>query len=393
MVDGTSRHITYFDELAKDAGYAGAIETEIEKMASSHQIKRFFKTFAWTRIFLFRRMLQTLFIWRLQIEQPEVIELGIDTMVMDNDYAKCRHGVKPTYKKKKGFQPLLIKWGRLIVDAVFHSGEKHSNHWRQAQRLIKHMVSKIRKQYREDVAIIIRMDSGFFDQKIFNCCEQLKNGYFCGGKTYKDIKTMVRELDDSVWSRFDSHKKEVWEYFEFGSHRGNWKRFRRAIYCRLIHQGGQLYMPGCRPDTLIVTNIGQGQAIDDRLKNAGASHYLTTNNLVTCYHERVSDELANRALKDFGHEQLPFKRFNTNAAWYYTMLLGHFLMETFKSDVAAAVVASGAYASTVRRRIIDMAGKIVFHSNRIILKVSQACFDTLGMQRLFLRCEIAIPIL
>jgi hypothetical protein len=32
----------------------------------------------------------------------------------------------------------------------------------------------------------------------------------------------------------------------------------------------QLYLPGCRPDTIIVTNIGQGQAIDRFLKDAGA---------------------------------------------------------------------------------------------------------------------------
>jgi hypothetical protein len=54
MVDGTSRHLTYFDQLSKDAGYAGSIETDMEKMASSHRVKRFFNAFAWTRIFLFK---------------------------------------------------------------------------------------------------------------------------------------------------------------------------------------------------------------------------------------------------------------------------------------------------------------------------------------------------
>jgi len=29
MVDGTSRHLSYFDQLAKDEGYAGSIETDI----------------------------------------------------------------------------------------------------------------------------------------------------------------------------------------------------------------------------------------------------------------------------------------------------------------------------------------------------------------------------
>ena len=74
------------------------------------------------------------------------------------------------------------------------------------------------------------------------------------------------------------------------------------------------------------------------LEKAGAVEYLTANGLVACYHERGSDELANRALKDFGHEQLPFKRFAPNAAWYYTMLVGHFLLESFKEDVSAASV-------------------------------------------------------
>jgi hypothetical protein len=393
MIDGTSRHLTHFDRLAKDSGYAGSIETDTDKMVSSHQIKRFFTAFAWTRIFLFRRLLQTLFIWRLKVKQPEVIELGIDTMVLDNDDAKCRHGVKPTYKKKKGFQPLQMNWGRFIVDAVFRGGDKHSNHGETVQQMIRHMVGKIRKKYRKDVAIIIRMDSGFFDQKIFQLCESLEIGYVCGGKMYKDIKEMAGRADNSHWSRFCSSKKDAWEYIEFGSKRGNWKRFRRAIYCRLINNGNQLYLPGCRPDTLIVTNLGQGQPIDKMLTEAGAKHYLQADGIVACYHDRGSDELANRALKDFGHEQLPFKRFNPNAAWYYSMLLGHFLMESFKEDVGSPVVSVTAYANTVRRHLIDIAGKIVSHSEKIILKVSAACFENLRLPELFERCDNAPAIM
>ena len=75
FVDGSSGHLAYFDQTSRDEGYAGGIETEPADMVSSHQIKRFFKAFAWTRVFLFRRLLQTLFLWRLQIGQPDVIEL------------------------------------------------------------------------------------------------------------------------------------------------------------------------------------------------------------------------------------------------------------------------------------------------------------------------------
>ena len=392
MTDGTSRRLTYFDQLAKDDGYAAAIETDIQGMASSHQIKRFFKAFAWTRVFMFRWLLKKLFLWRLQITRPSIIELGIDTMVMDNDDAKSRHGVEPTYKRKKGFQPLQMNWGRFIVDAVFRGGSKHSNHSDTVQKMILHMVAAIRKHYSIEVPIIIRMDSGFFDQKIFEMCETLRVGYICGGKMYEDIKEIAAKWTSKNWKRFESDKKQAWEYVEFASRRGTWNRFRRAFYCRVLDNDRQMYIPGMRPDTVIVTNIGQGQTVDMMLKRAKADEYLTADGIVASYHNRGTDELANRALKDFGHEQLPFKRFNPNAAWYYMMLLGHFLFESFKEDVGSPVIPVGSYASTVRRRLIDIAGKIVSHAGEIILKVSKACFEGLRLPELFRRCKCVTPV-
>jgi hypothetical protein len=386
MMDGTSRHLVYFDHLKSDAGYAGSIETATKEMASSHTIKRFFKGFSFVRVYLFRRLLHNLFIWRLKIVQPLVIELGIDTMVLDNDDADCRHGVKPTYKKKKGFQPLQMNWGRYFVDAVFRGGDKHSNHGDTVEKMIRHMVNKIRKSYRMDVPIIIRLDSGFFDQKIFEVCEELHVGYICGGKFYKDII----ELGNSAtcWQNFaSSKKKDIWEYTEFGSKRGSWKKFRRALYCRLLNKDKQLYLPGTRPDTVIITNLGLGGGIDELLEETGNGHYLSCDTILACYHERGSDELANRALKNFGHEQLPFKHFNPNSAWYYIMLVGHFLFESFKEDVASPVISVNAYADTVRRQFIDIAGKIVSHSGKIILKVASACFERLQLSRLLNRCS------
>lgn len=141
-----------------------------------------------------------------------------------------------------------------------------------------------------------------------------------------------------------------------------------------------LYLPGWRPDTIIITNIGQGRVIDWFHKNVEAADYLTSTGLIACYHERGSDELANRALKDFGHEQLPFEKFNPNAAWYYSMLIGHYLLESFKKDVSAPVILVNSYASKVRRRLIDIAGKIASHSGEALLKISEACFENLGLR-------------
>jgi hypothetical protein len=94
--DGTSRHLAYFDELREDAGYAGVIESRAEEMVSSHQVKRFFMAFSWMCGRAYRGILKRMFLWRLRVEKPDLIELSIDTMVMDNDEAEKREGADST---------------------------------------------------------------------------------------------------------------------------------------------------------------------------------------------------------------------------------------------------------------------------------------------------------
>ncbi len=145
-----------------------------------------------------------------------MIELGLDSMVLDNDDALKRQGVQPTYKKVRGFHPLQMNWGRYMVDAVFRGGSKHSNHGKTAEKMLVHIVKKIRRDYREDVAILVRMDAAFFDQKLFESCEGLKIGYLCGGKSYANVKHAAEKATD--WQTFTSSgKRKIWQYTEFMS--------------------------------------------------------------------------------------------------------------------------------------------------------------------------------
>lgn len=74
LCDGTSRHLSHFDQLKQDEGYAAVIENRKQDMASSHQVKRFFKLFSRLCAGTFRGVLKRLFIWRLKLEPPRVIE-------------------------------------------------------------------------------------------------------------------------------------------------------------------------------------------------------------------------------------------------------------------------------------------------------------------------------
>jgi hypothetical protein len=385
ILDGTSRHLVYFDALKEDPGYAGVIETPQAAMLSSHAVKRFFKAFSWYRIWLFRTLLQQLFVWRVKLTKPTMIELGIDTMVMDNDEADQRHGVEPTYKKVKGFQPLQMTWGRFLIDAVFRGGKKHSNHGDTVEKMVRHMVGKIRKALGEEIPILIRMDAGFFDEKLFEVFEGLGIGYICSGKIYEDIRLHVQTSERLHWGRY-RRGKQIWDFLEFGSRRERWKKFRRAIFCRPLDANGQMLLEFVRPVSVLYTNLGMGFQIDRQLRDAGYGHILDTESIIPSAHGRGADELVHRALKDFGSETLPFKRFAPNAAFYYTLLVAFFLYECFKEDVCGEVVAIEAYPTTLRRRVIDVAAKIVRTSGKIILKVATAAWNFLGFDKLWNKC-------
>lgn len=391
LVDGTSRHLTYFDSLKDDAGYAATIERNQDDLLSSHAVKRFFGNFTWGRIWLLRKLLQEIFIWRLCLEAPQIVILDLDVMVLDNDEALKREGVTPTYKKVKGFAPLQMVYGRIIIDAVFRAGHHHSNHKDSTEKMVRHIVRLIRRRYRDDVPIIIRQDAGYFDQKLFDLYEKLDVGYLSGGKLYQDIKALVAQQPGVQWA---SHlnKQQEWSYLEFGDRRQSWKRFRRTIFCRPTYEDRQRLLEFARPDTLIYTNLGMGAKIDAMLREAGRGDLLAANTLIECYHGRGFDELVHRALKDFIDEQLPFKGFRQNTAFYYTALIAFALFEAFKADVSDPVVAVTAYATTFRRFLVDVAGKIVSHSGRVVLKVTGAVLEGLRLDELWRRCSSPPPI-
>lgn len=107
----------------------------------------------------------------------------IDTMVMNNDEAPKRHGVQPTCKKVKGFQPFQIIWGRKIVDAVFRGGKKHGNRGHTAINMIRDLVRLIRIEYNVRVPIVVRMDAGFLTRppltRWMSCRSVLSAGARC----------------------------------------------------------------------------------------------------------------------------------------------------------------------------------------------------------------------
>lgn len=395
FIDGTNMTMSGFDQVKQDVGYASVLENKPEDMASSHQIKRFFAKLSIVNNFIFNKILHELFIWRLKIVRPTIIEIGIDTMVMDNDDAKKREGNEVTYKNVKGFQPLHISWGSFLIDVWFRKGSSHSNHGTDYIDRVRAVVNLIRKRYSKNVPIVLRTDSGFADQKAYDVFEQeLHIHYITTGKIYDDIKNYIQELPAETFSEIKKNKV-VWEFVEFGNKLKSWDKFRRCIFTRLKRdENGQYVMNFGKPDNIIYTNIGMCKEADEKLLTAGGSHYFEAKTIVQKSHERGADELIHRSIKELAtKEQLPFKSFGMNRAYYFLLVITHFIFEAYKQDITFDVIPVTVYPNTFRRKLIDFATKIISKSRDIILKVSKSVYENFNILELWERCNVTPKIL
>lgn len=389
FIDGTDMSISGFDSRKKDEGYATLLENKTDELASSHQIKRFFAKLSIIPNSIYCKILHELFIWRLHIEKPTIIELGIDTMVMDNDTSKKREGNEPTYKQVKGFQPLHISWGALLIDVLFRKGSAHSNHGTDYTDRVRKIVNLIRKRYSKDVPIVIFADSGFADQKAYAIFEEdLKIHYVTTSKIYADVKEYAKELPNQVFGTFGKNKA-IWHFVEFGNKLKSWNKFRRCILTKLHrNEDGQYIMGFEKPDSIIYTNIGMNKEADDKLRATGGEKYFEVQTIIQKSHERGADELIHRSLKELAtKEQLPFKSLGMNRSYYFLLVITHFIFETYKRDITPDVIPITVYPNTFRRKLIDFAAKLTSHARNITLCVTKTVFKTINMIDLWQRCQ------
>ncbi len=231
--------------------------------------------------------------------------------------------------------------------------------------------------------------------------DKLRIDFICTGKMYKGVKEYVSTQVEGEWKKYNNGHKE-WEYMEFGYRCESWNKFYRAIYTRVSSDEKQRLLDFARPDNVIVTNKGVNPTVLTNCSAGEQRRMITAEAIIESHHMRGADELPHRGLKDFGFEELPFKRFAPNSAAYYCMLISFFLFETYKEDVLKEVMPTspttsfwrvGSYATTVRRKVLDFAAKVIKTKREIILNVTRVVMENLQFDVLWQRSQNQIRII
>ena len=132
---------------------------------------------------------------------------------------------------------------------------------------------------------------------------------------------------------------------------------------------------------------------DDRLLEAGGKKYFEAETIMVLSHERGADELIHRSIKQLAtKEQLPFQSFGMNRAYYYLLVIAHFMFESYKRDITPDVIPVTAYPDTFRRKLIDFAVKITSRARYVIINVTRTIYQTIQIEDLWKRCQ-APPII
>ncbi|PMP67630.1 MAG: hypothetical protein C0189_02685, partial [Caldisericum exile] len=111
--------------------------------------------------------------------------------------------------------------------------------------------------------------------------------------------------------------ENIWEFVDFIDKRKSWDKGRYAIYLKsFVNDEGETGLSNAsEEDMIIYTNLGIDEELNDIFIKVRKGRILYGKKIIESYHDRGNDELVNRALKEFGTEEMPFKRFLPNAAF------------------------------------------------------------------------------
>lgn len=380
FMNGEHLRICEFDRLADDDSYAKVIELDPEDLSSSDSIRRKFEKFNVGEVRKFHSIFQKIFKLIIERHVGNEITMMLDSMVLDNNDSKQKQGCTPTYKKVLGYQPLHLIFNGFILDMAFRGGKTHGNSSDTAKNMIVNAINLIREIKGNSVRIIFNMDSGFMDQKLFDAIEENGAYFICGGKKYKNITDSVESTPIEEWSTFKG-KRAVFKFYEFDSKCNSWDKEYRTIYTFLLSkEDGQCVLNFGDSDNVIYTNIKSSQYEFEYSSRSSRG-------IIRTYHSRGADELPHRGIKEFGIEQLPFKDYFSNHAFYAMMTIFYNMFELYKEDVIEDADYRKSYANRIRRKFIDIAGYVVTTGRSIILKINHAIKNAIDLAGMWYRCN------
>jgi hypothetical protein len=259
-----------------------------------------------------------------------------------------KESAKMTYKGFKGYMPMVGHLGEtgLVVGDEFREGNASPGSRNLA--FLKYCVTQMPKDKKVKG---FRSDSAAYQAEVINYCEGNDIKFAIGG-----------DLDEGVVSGIKGIAKESWKPYKNGFiaemvHTMNkTKQAFRVIVIRRPYQG-QLFCEAEESVKYVVIATNREESAEEVVK--------WYNQRGDCSENRIKD------LKiGFGMERMPCGQFKANAVFFRIGVLSYniyrlFLLKSLGKSWHRHQV------QTVRWRLYEIGGKVVFHGGQVFLKVQR----------------------
>ena len=275
------------------------------------------------------------------------LTLDVDSTICEV-HGKHKQGARYGYTKQLGYHPLLAFRDDTaeIVNTRLRGGS--------SQRGNTHFVVETVRRTRKAGArgpVTIRADAGFWSYELIEQLNDLGVGWSISIPMYQQVRTAVERIRETEWETIDYTENgvaQVTDTLLLSKHRPPVRIVARRT--RLTDPRQAQLWPHWRYHVF---------ATSSNLDPVEADQYHRT-------HARC--ELAIRDLKQSGLEHLPSGQFPANAAWLAIAALSHNIHRwiTHHSGTPPRRLV---HASTIRRRLFQLPGRIVNHQRRLILRL------------------------
>jgi len=297
----------------------------------------------------------------LQERAPQThATLDVDATVIASD----KRTALPVYEGGTGYQPLQVWWAEqgVWVQSQFRDGNVPAQSG--VLEIVQQSVARLRGLGVTEFAL--RSDSAGYQHAVLDWLRTERIPFAISADLSPELKGRIEALPASAWQPFRQwqgaelvHLDREWAEVEFIPSEGSTNK-------------------ALAPDRYLVIRARprQGELFAD---GSAARYYATVTNrwawdgerLLRWSHERCGTvEPAHDVLKnELGGGVLPSYRFGANAAWWQLVVLTHNLLTVLKR-VALPDAAQALRPRRLRFLLFSMAGRLVHHGRRLILRLA-----------------------
>jgi len=274
---------------------------------------------------------------------------GIKAYTLDIDATGIvaeKQSAKMTYKGFKGYMPIV---GHIAENGLVLGDEFREGNVAPATRNLAFIKYCVRQMPKGKSIKFLRSDSAAYQAEIINYCEQNRIEFAIGADLDEAVLEVIRTISNEDWAPYKNGS-----IAETIHSMNKTKEAFRLIVIRRSYQSDIFAQEDVSLKyTVIATN---------RMESA--------EDVVKWYNQR--GECSENRIKElkigFGMERMPCGQFEANAIFFRVGILAYNLFRLFILKTLA-ISWHRHQVQTVRWRLYQIAGKIVFHGGQVFLKV------------------------